>query len=102
MSVYNLWGGKPGVYRDDFRISAPIEGREKPAYYASEPMYIRSREGEIVYRGVYFRKAKKHCIDIIGEPVSFSGTSRADVEGQVAIWVESGIDIDQQQNQGEK
>ena len=98
--MYNSWGGKPGVNRTDFIIPAPVEGTPKPACYASEPMYIRTRKGEIVYRGVYFRKAKKHCIDIIGEPVSFSGVSKADVEGKVAIWVESVID--QQQNQEEK
>jgi hypothetical protein len=94
MSVYNSWGGKPGVYRDNFQTSAPVEGTPKPACYASEPMHIRTRKGEIVYRGVYFRKAKKHCVDIIGEPVSFSGTSREDVEDKVSAWVESGIDVD--------
>ena len=71
-----------------------MEGTPKPACYVSEPMYIRTQKGEIVYRGVYFRKAKKHCIDIIGEPVSFYGTSRADVEDKVSMWVESGIDVD--------
>jgi len=100
MSVYNSWGGKPGVYRNDFIIAAPVEGKEKPACYASEPMYIRTREGEIVHKGVYFRKQKKHFIDVIGEPVSFTGISRADVEGKATIWVESVID--QQQNREEK
>jgi len=100
MSVYNSWGGKPGVNRHGFIIPAPVERKEKPACYASEPIYIRTLEGEIIHRGVYFCKAKKHCIDVIGEPVSFSGVSKADVEGKVAIWVESVID--QQQNQEEK